>query len=101
MARITLRRLIAAAQRGLKPRQGTAITWEWLIAAARRGEPELLLDFIDRCDWRFSPAHHQDLHKLLGDALAGNLDRPSHRVKLSPQTRAHVFHKRHLHAQAF
>jgi hypothetical protein len=75
------------------------ITWPWLIAAARRGEPQLLLDFLDNCDG-LSPAHYQDLSKLFRDTWAGNLDRPSHRAKLSPETRAHVFHKRTLHARA-
>jgi hypothetical protein len=75
------------------------ITWDWLIVAARRGEPQLLCDFLNRCDGHFSKAHCRDLSELVCDALTGKLGRPRHRVKLSPETRALVLAKRHLHAQ--
>jgi hypothetical protein len=89
-------RIRTAKRRELLPEEvARLLTWPRLIQLARGGEPQLLCDFLKSCDGRLSSVHFNDLANLIVDALAGNLKRPSHRVKMSPQTRAHVLCQRY------
>src|SRR5262245_9622593 len=82
------------AIRGLTfaPNLDRAVTWDWMIKAARRGEPHLLLSFL-----REGGEHLRDLADLLDDALIGKLMRPRNRPKLSERTRAHLHLERYKH----
>jgi hypothetical protein len=74
-----------------------AITWDWLVAQARRGDYDMLCDTLTELpDGELRRAHHLDLANLIRDVMSGRLKRPRHRVRLSLQSRAYLHNKQYL-----
>jgi hypothetical protein len=66
-----------------------AITWARMIAAARRGDYELLCLTLDELDdYNLTQAQHRDLANLIRDAIGNKLGLKSKRPKRSPETQA-------------
>jgi hypothetical protein len=75
------------------------ITWERMIAAARRGDHELLCLILEELDGNLTQAHCRDLANLIRDAFAGNLARKDNRPKRSVETQALLDKREFLHVR--
>jgi hypothetical protein len=89
---VARRRLPIPFGRGITEK---SLTWDKLVALARRGEPELLYSFLEECDG-LSSKQYSDLARYLSDARGDRLEKVGHRVKQSPETKAHIFTQRWL-----
>jgi hypothetical protein len=76
------------------------ITWDLMIAAARRGDYELLCMELEGIrDHALTQAHYRDLANLIRDAMGNKLGLKSKRPKRSAETQALMDQRDFMHAR--